>query len=115
MNCLISAKMLVVYFYPFFGVYFEGHSSRKCEAPIATEESEEAIPADMPKSCVALNCKSHNMKGEENVSFHLFPKNKERRSKWLKAMGRFNEDNTPWIPYKCAVLCGKHFIEGKGA
>ena len=66
----------------------------------------------MPKSCVAVNCTSHNMKKDDKVSFHVFPKNIDRRERWIQAVKRQNEDGSKWIPSTHAVLCGKHFIEG---
>lgn len=70
----------------------------------------------MPKSCVAVNCTNHNLKNGKNgqkVSFHVFPKDKDRRRKWINAVGRMNEDRSRWSPSKHAVLCGEHFIEGR--
>uniref|UniRef100_A0A8C5HZU9 THAP domain-containing protein 1 n=1 Tax=Gouania willdenowi TaxID=441366 RepID=A0A8C5HZU9_GOUWI len=69
----------------------------------------------MPKSCAAIGCGNHSMQGEK-VSFFLFPKESEKRSKWAQALRRVNTDGTRWSPKsKWTYLCGQHFITGKCA
>ncbi|KAG1687951.1 CUE domain-containing protein 2 [Nymphon striatum] len=65
----------------------------------------------MPKSCCAYGCTNHNMMYGDNyvnISFHVFPKNPERRVKWVAAVRRKG-----WAPTNTTVICGKHFILGK--
>lgn len=44
----------------------------------------------------------------EDVTFHKFPANEERRKKWLNAVQRGT-----WIPGKRSMLCSKHFSPDK--
>jgi len=52
------------------------------------------------------------MKQGKKVSYHVFPRDVERRKQWLQAVKRQNIDGSKWEPSKHAVLCGEHFITG---
>ena len=65
----------------------------------------------MPKTCCAVGCQNHNMM-LKSLSFHKFPKDKERFNLWLTALKRDRPDGTPWIPTKNSVVCNAHFISG---
>ena len=63
------------------------------------------------------------MKQGKKVSYHVFPRDVERREQWLQAVKRQNIDGSKslnhskwlkWEPSKHAhaVLCGEHFITG---
>ncbi|CAL1671755.1 unnamed protein product [Lasius platythorax] len=65
--------------------------------------------------CVVFKCKNrHNKKNMEQlkvesalnrkISFHLFPKNMERRKKWLQAL-----QLVKYEPLKSAAVCSAHF------
>ncbi|XP_076083481.1 uncharacterized protein LOC143054364 [Mytilus galloprovincialis] len=66
----------------------------------------------MPKSCCAVGCANHNFMLKK-LSFHKFPKDKNRCSLWIAALKRDNPDGSQWEPTKNSVLCGEHFISGK--
>lgn len=58
--------------------------------------------------CVVIGCRN-NLKATKrdgkNVSYHIFPKNSQRRSAWLKALHRpyrFNPDSS--------YVCSEHFL-----
>uniref|UniRef100_A0A3B3QLV8 THAP-type domain-containing protein n=1 Tax=Paramormyrops kingsleyae TaxID=1676925 RepID=A0A3B3QLV8_9TELE len=61
----------------------------------------------MGKSCCATGCTNRFNKKSE-LSFYRLPKNKERRSKWIAAIGRSN-----WNPGSETWICGFHFASGK--
>ena len=41
----------------------------------------------MPRSCCVKNC-SNNAKSQPNMNFYILPSNKQRRERWLQAIGR---------------------------
>ncbi|KAL1433385.1 hypothetical protein MTO96_012591 [Rhipicephalus appendiculatus] len=57
----------------------------------------------MVSSCVAYGCTNRAKKGS-GITFHLFPKNAEVRSKWKQAVRREN-----WEPKNGDQLCSVHF------
>lgn len=67
----------------------------------------------MPKSCVAPGCTNHNKMGKE-ITFHMFPIDKERRSRWIQACKRINADGSKWDPQsKYTYICSEHFLNKK--
>ena len=58
----------------------------------------------MPSSCAAYGCTNKGVKGS-NLSFHVFPKNPERREKWVRALRRDNFTATD-----ATVICSDHFL-----
>jgi len=65
----------------------------------------------MPKTCVVKNCKSVGAKDSRirGLTFHRLPAEPVIRQKWLDNIRRVNKDGTPWVPYKSATVCSKHF------
>ncbi|XP_076313352.1 THAP domain-containing protein 2-like [Tachypleus tridentatus] len=60
----------------------------------------------MVYSCCAFNCS--NRHGQvENVSYYRFPKDPDRRRRWIAAVNR-----KTWTPTKHTRLCSKHFVSG---
>ena len=58
----------------------------------------------MPRRCIAAGC---NTKDSEGYSLHTFPRNKELRDKWIRAVKR---QRSNWDgPSKYSLLCSKHF------
>nr|XP_053649362.1 uncharacterized protein LOC128700283 isoform X2 [Cherax quadricarinatus] len=56
--------------------------------------------------CCAVGCS--NRQGDKlNLAFHRFPKDLERRKKWISALRRKN-----WEPTQYSRLCSEHFITG---
>ncbi|XP_045194227.2 THAP domain-containing protein 2-like [Mercenaria mercenaria] len=66
----------------------------------------------MPNHCCAVGCSNHG-RMLKKLSFFTFPKDDERREKWISAVKRVNPDGTKWQPNKYTVLCSDHFIQGK--
>ena len=44
----------------------------------------------MPGSCCADNC-SDNAKSQTNLNFYILPSDKQRRRRWLQAIGRVKQ------------------------
>ncbi|XP_071992319.1 THAP domain-containing protein 2-like isoform X1 [Engystomops pustulosus] len=59
----------------------------------------------MPTTCAAFGC-SNNSKRDNQVTFHRFPSNPERRKQWLNLVNRDN-----FSPSLHTFLCSKHFEE----
>ncbi|XP_066432204.1 THAP domain-containing protein 2-like [Eleutherodactylus coqui] len=59
----------------------------------------------MPTTCAAFGC-SNNSKRDNQVTFHRFPSNPERRKQWLNLVNREN-----FSPSLHTFLCSKHFEE----
>ena len=58
----------------------------------------------MPRRCIAAGC---NTKDSEGYSLHTFPRDKELRDKWIRAVKR---QRSNWDgPSKYSLLCSKHF------
>jgi len=67
----------------------------------------------MPRHCCIPGCKANyatTLKENNNavVSTFIFPKEKEKLHKWLKAIPREN-----WTPTKSSVVCAKHFCDSE--
>lgn len=60
----------------------------------------------MGKSCCAIGCANRYQKGS-GISFYRFPKDPERRTRWIAAVDRKN-----WKPNEYTWLCSAHFISG---
>ena len=61
----------------------------------------------MVKSCCVVGC--HNVfKADSNIKFHRFPKDEERRAKWIAAVRRQN-----WTPNDNTWICSQHFVNGE--
>ena len=65
----------------------------------------------MPKTCIVKNCKSIGKKDSRinGLTFHRLPCEPAIRQKWLDNIRRVNKDGTPWVPYKSATVCSRHF------
>ena len=61
----------------------------------------------MVKSCCAVGCTNRYTKGA-GISFYRFPEHKERREKWIAAIGRKD-----WVPGEYTWICSQHFISGE--
>uniref|UniRef100_A0A1X7SG23 THAP-type domain-containing protein n=1 Tax=Amphimedon queenslandica TaxID=400682 RepID=A0A1X7SG23_AMPQE len=56
----------------------------------------------MPITCCVYQC--HNRQGKHNTRFFSFPKDQERKSKWIAAIRR-----DKWQPSKYSKVCSDHF------
>uniref|UniRef100_A0A1X7VJM9 THAP-type domain-containing protein n=1 Tax=Amphimedon queenslandica TaxID=400682 RepID=A0A1X7VJM9_AMPQE len=56
----------------------------------------------MAFSCCAIGCA--NRQGKPNVKFYTFPKNPERKNRWIAAVRRKN-----WAPSRFSRICSEHF------
>ncbi|CAN7939570.1 unnamed protein product [Ixodes hexagonus] len=55
--------------------------------------------------CCAVGC--HNNRGaNEDVTFHVFPRDLQRRARWIATVRRAH-----WVPTKASRLCSVHFTE----
>ncbi|CAN7982620.1 unnamed protein product [Ixodes hexagonus] len=55
--------------------------------------------------CCAVGC--HNNRGaNQDVTFHVFPRDLQRRARWIAAVRRAH-----WVPTKASRLCSVHFTE----
>lgn len=61
----------------------------------------------MVHSCCAYGCTNRFVKGS-GIGFYRFPRDVERRSRWIKAVQRVD-----WEPLEETRICGKHFQSGK--
>ena len=61
----------------------------------------------MVHSCCAYGCKNRFNK-ENGIGFYRFPRNPERRRRWILAVRRKN-----WEPLEETRICGQHFLFGK--
>ena len=59
----------------------------------------------MPITCCVYQC--HNRQGKPNTRFFSFPKDEERKGKWIAAIRRDN-----WQPSKYSKVCSAHFKHG---
>ncbi|XP_052258451.1 uncharacterized protein LOC127863124 [Dreissena polymorpha] len=68
----------------------------------------------MPTGCCAPGCTQRQTKGGD-IHFYRFPKNDERRWKWIIAMKRmqFDNPNKLWEPLHNQQLCSLHFLSGQ--
>ncbi|CAH0700613.1 unnamed protein product [Spodoptera exigua] len=63
-------------------------------------------------SCVVPTCKNAAgfMKKADGITFHLFPADEQRKSKWIKIIQRARVDEF-WKPCSRSVICSIHFEE----
>lgn len=55
--------------------------------------------------CCAVGC--HNDRGaNQDVTFHVFPRDLQRRARWIAAVRRAH-----WVPTKTSRLCSVHFTD----
>jgi hypothetical protein len=71
---------------------------------------------EMGKACIIYGCKnreSGNGEGDK-IKFHRIPKEEPRRSLWLRALNKRDENTgKAWFPIDVgARVCSKHFIKG---
>ncbi|XP_032364709.1 THAP domain-containing protein 8 [Etheostoma spectabile] len=71
----------------------------------------------MVQSCCAPGCQSYRGKDNENKSYYRIPKDPERGSQWIAAIGRARSGHDvtePWRPGTTLVhVCSDHFISGR--
>ena len=66
----------------------------------------------MPTTCAVVGC--HNRQSKHcQISFYRFPKEKERRRRWIAFVSRKNSDGSAWEPGNGDRVCSEHFITGK--
>ncbi len=63
-------------------------------------------PYEMGKSCCAVGCTNRYSKGS-GIHFYRFPRDEERRAKWVVAVARKN-----WAPSEHSWICSAHFVCG---
>ena len=61
----------------------------------------------MMKKCCAVGCHNAYRKGS-GIRFYRFPRDLERRSKWIVTISREN-----WQPNEYSWLCSEHFVSGE--
>jgi hypothetical protein len=61
----------------------------------------------MPVSCCSVGCTSRFSVGS-GIGFFVFPVDKARKDKWVRAVSRQN-----WQPTASTRICGEHFVSGK--
>ncbi|CAN8008815.1 unnamed protein product [Ixodes pacificus] len=64
--------------------------------------------------CCVVDC--HNNEGTPNVRLYRFPSqpwDKERRQRWIAAVGRANPDGSPWAPNDGSRICSAHFVNNE--
>ncbi|KAK3099228.1 hypothetical protein FSP39_001271 [Pinctada imbricata] len=63
----------------------------------------------MVRTCVAYKCnvKQDEQSKAKGISFFRFPKNKRKRTAWIKAINRVH-----WYPTEASYVCSTHFKEG---
>ena len=60
----------------------------------------------IPSSCCAFNCTNRHSK-EKGIKFYRFPKDPERRRRWIAAIRREG-----WEPNDGSRICAAHFVSG---
>ena len=70
----------------------------------------------MSRSCCVQNC-SNNAKSQPDLNFYILPPEKQRRRRWLKAVGRAEIDengkvlDNTWSPKtRYHYVCSEHFV-----
>ncbi len=66
--------------------------------------------------CAVVGCHNNSKRdGARGIKFHVFPKNEERKSKWIAAVRRSNpgKPTALWNPGSSSVVCSAHFVGGK--
>ena len=63
----------------------------------------------MPTTCTVVNCYNRHYK-DSKISFYRFPKDIDRRRRWLAFVSRQYEDGSPWQPGDGDRICSDHFI-----
>ena len=66
----------------------------------------------MPTTCCVVNCNKRHS-ASSNVRFYRFPKDPDRRRRWLAFVSRRNRDGSPWMPGQGDRVCSCHFISGE--
>ena len=66
----------------------------------------------MVTSCCVIGCTSRHSKAA-TTGFFRFPRNEEKRRRWLAAVRRRNADGTSWTPGSGDRVCGRHFHRGR--
>ena len=59
----------------------------------------------MVSSCSAFGCKNRKIPSRPDLKFHSFPKDPQRRAKWIQAVKREN-----FIPNWSTKICSDHFL-----
>ena len=70
------------------------------------DEEKAPVKKRKKKSCCAPNCTSGDVDCIEDVVFHKFPPNEDRKKIWIEKIPRRD-----WTPPKEPRLCSKHFTE----
>ena len=66
----------------------------------------------MPTTCAVVGCHNRQSKYSKS-SFYRFPKEEERRRRWIAFVSRKNSDGSAWEPGNGDRICSQHFINGK--
>ncbi len=68
------------------------------------------------KYCCVVGCHNSTYRDvPRGIKFHLFPKEEERRKKWVRAVNRADPKRPSelWQPKYHDVVCSEHFVGGK--
>ena len=80
----------------------------ECEAQIEPNQRATGV------YCCVEGCHSNNIRDSGIISFHKFPKDDPNQADlWINAVRKKGKDGNPWKPTSNAVICSKHFVDGK--
>ena len=66
----------------------------------------------MPTSCCVVGCTNRHCK-DVPYRFYRFPKDSDRRQRWVAAVRRVNIDGSAWQPSAGDRVCSVHFTSGE--
>ena len=66
----------------------------------------------MPTSCCVVGCTNRHCK-DAPYRFYRFPKDSDRRQRWIAAIRRMNIDGSAWQPSAGDRVCAVHFTSGE--
>ena len=90
--------------------------SSPVKAFIAAAAADPTLKQPKGRYCVVVGCHNNTHRdGARGVKFHLFPKDSERRKKWISAVRRSNpaKPTELWQPSSSSLVCSQHFLGGK--
>ncbi len=92
-------------------------SSMSSAVQAMIEEAARDLPGQSGSQyCCVVGCHNNRRRdGPRGIKFHSFPRDKDRRLIWIKAVKRANPSKPSelWQPKAFDVVCSDHFAEGK--